>query len=143
MNDEKQSADRDLKYARGNSENPRNKSSREMVVRESSSNAYNVANKNHDNSTYGCELSPGIVSSEISKNNSVSAAAPKEENGVQVSLPVENSSKIEGDAASLFAKKDIGNVVMKQVCQFFPLIFILHFLLYVGSIALASHVSST
>lgn len=118
MNDEKQSTfyqDRDLKYFKADSENPRNKNSREMVVRESSSDAHDVANKNHENPKHSSELSPDIFSSAISKNNSVNAVQPKEENGVQVALAVENSTKIEGDAPSLFAKKDVGNV-MKQVC---------------------------
>ncbi|KAG7037193.1 PHD finger protein, partial [Cucurbita argyrosperma subsp. argyrosperma] len=105
--------DRDQKHARGNSENPRNKSSREMVDRELS-NAYHVANKNNDNHRDSCELSPGVVSSEISKNNSAIAIGPKDENGVQVSLTVENSAKIEDDGPPLFAKKDVGNIVVKQ-----------------------------
>lgn len=118
MNDEKQLADRDQKHARGNSENPRNKSSREMVDRELS-NAYHVANKNNDNHRDCCELSPGVVSSEISKNNSAIAVGPKDENGVQVSLTVENSTKIEDDGPPLFAKKDVGNIVVKQVRRSF------------------------
>ncbi|XP_023521207.1 uncharacterized protein LOC111784920 [Cucurbita pepo subsp. pepo] len=114
MNDEKQSAGRDLKHFRGDGENPKNKSSRGMVVRESSSDAYDVANKIVDKSKCSFELSPDIVSSETVKTNSVSAVAPKEENGAQVTLAVENSTKIDGVALPLSAKKDVGSVVMKQ-----------------------------
>lgn len=110
MNGEKQSTGRDLKNFSGDGANPRNK----IAVRESSSDAYDVVNKNFDRPKYSYELSSDNVSAEIFKNNSVSTVAPKEENGMQVASAVENSIKIEGDTPPLYAKKDVGNVVMKQ-----------------------------
>lgn len=115
MNGEKQSTGRDLKNFSGDGANPRNK----IAVRESSSDAYDVVNKNFDRPKYSYELSSDNVSAEIFKNNSVSTVAPKEENGMQVASAVENSIKIEGDTPPLYAKKDVGNVVMKQVCLSF------------------------
>lgn len=112
---EKQSAGRDLKHVRGDGENPRNK----IAVRESSSDAYDIANRNVDRPKYSFELSSDTVSSEVFRNHSLSTVVTKEDKGMQVASAVENSIKIESETPPLYAKKDVGNVVMKQVCQFF------------------------
>ncbi|KAL0556969.1 hypothetical protein IC582_005487 [Cucumis melo] len=109
-NGEKQLAGRDLKHVRGDGENPRNK----IAVRESSSDAYDIANKNVDRPKYSFELSSDTVSSDVFRNHNLSTVAPKEDKGMQVASAVENSIKIESDTQSLYAKKDVGNVDMKQ-----------------------------